>query len=868
MMPEYENPYDFEKPVRHPGLFAGRTKELGEVEYYLGLSTSKRPSYYNLSLIGNRASGKTSFLNMIQHMAEKKDLLTVKISLNEQTSTNEVLLFKEIFDGIATAGAQKDMFGGLSGKVYRELRKVFDLLDIKAEIPFLFGTAYIGMKDGKSADNSISQQVLMHDLKEFFGEAKNKSIPSIVLLFDECDLLAKNHTLLQKLRNVFSELDGYILIFSGTEKMFPAMEEVFSPLPRFFKRINVENFIDINDTKDCLLKPLTEEEKKSFDHTSIAEIHYITNGSPYEINLIAHYMYRRWKEGKSKLIGLTSEILEDVLNEIERLRGSHYETVNKIKLYWKDQLKILIGLLEFPNVSAEWLSEYMLLDEIDTLQPKDSYVKKSITRDYVKDLERNGLIIEENKKIRFKGDSFDILYLKYFCASKGYIDLKEFRIGAPMDPLINFYHKFVEVMLLKDFQEYNVQAGFDKREKIEGKTSKKFVIGAKINLPPGEHTILTLSDETRNEFYLGAPNSIRFRVNVDWMKEGFVTQIKFKNEGDKNKFEDLLKILTNKLELLGYKIILKDENHWNVEGTEYSKQGNWHEAIKCYDKSIELDPLLELSWANKSQALFNLKKYDDALDCINKALELHQSWADAIILKGMILLNLQRNEETIQCLERANKINIEDWRAWDYKGRALLNLQKFEEAITSFNMAINLKNDNYDAILYRGVSLTGLKKYSEALSDFELILKTIPNNPMALFRKAVCLYELDKKDESKAAIDELERNNPDDLSMMELKSIILFAIGKHDEAIECCNKIIEKIPEQANAWYNRACFKARKGDIDSSIEDLKKSIELDKDGVTKLAKNEPDFTSLQNDERFIKNNLRLVRVFVSILKMA
>lgn len=77
-------------------------------------------------------------------------------------------------------------------------------------------------------------------------------------------------------------------------------------------------------------------------------------------------------------------------------------------------------------------------------------------------------------------------------------------------------------------------------------------------------------------------------------------------------------------------------------------------------------------------------------------------------------------------------------------------------------------------------------------------------------------------------------------------------MGKHDEAIGYCNKIIEKMPEQANAWYNRACFKARAGDKDSSLEDLKKSIEIDKDRFTKLAKNEPDFESLKNDERFIK----------------
>ncbi|MDI6642001.1 MAG: hypothetical protein QME68_06805, partial [Elusimicrobiota bacterium] len=192
------------------------------------------------------------------------------------------------------------------------------------------------------------------------------------------------------------DIDGYILVFSGTEKMFPAINDVFSPIPRFFKRINVENFKDIKETEECLLKPLNEEEKEAFDRTCTGDIHRITNGTPYEINLIAHHMYRRWGDGRNPKIGLSPEVLDDVLNEIERLRKEgHYEIANKIKRYRIDQLKVLISLLEFPSVSKEWLAEYMLLDEVDTLQLKDVYVKKSITKDYIEHLEKDGVITEE-----------------------------------------------------------------------------------------------------------------------------------------------------------------------------------------------------------------------------------------------------------------------------------------------------------------------------------------------------------------------------------------------------------------------------------------------------------------------------------------
>lgn len=162
MSPDYVNPYDFGRPIRDPGLFAGRQKELKEIDYYFELSKSDRPIYHNLALIGPRSVGKTSLLNMVEHIAKKKGMLAVKSSLNEEISTNEVQFFKEIFDNLVTKGAEKGMYGGIRGRTYKLFRKAIDLLDVNAEIPFLFGTAYIGFKKGEKI--ALSQQVLIRDL--------------------------------------------------------------------------------------------------------------------------------------------------------------------------------------------------------------------------------------------------------------------------------------------------------------------------------------------------------------------------------------------------------------------------------------------------------------------------------------------------------------------------------------------------------------------------------------------------------------------------------------------------------------------------------------------------------------------------------
>lgn len=851
MTKEHYNPYDFINPIRDPKLFAGRKDELKEIDYYLELSRSTTAKYTHLALIGERASGKTSLLNIIEFMANEKGFLAVKIPLNKETSSNDVLFFKEVFDGIMTKGAEKGMYGGIEEKIYRAFRRMIDTLDVSAEIPILFGTAYIGLKK-KEHEAGIPQHVLIHDLKEISIEAKKIGIPTIVLLFDECNLLAQNETLLQKIRNAFMEVEGYILAFSGTEKMFPAISDVFSPIPRFFKRVNVKNFKDIKETEECLLKPLNEGEKQVFDRTCIGEIHQITNGSPYEINLVAHYMFRRWKEERNPKIGLSPEVLDDVLNEIERLRKEgHYEIANKIRRYWKNLLEVLISLLEFPNVSKEWLAEFMLLHEIDTLQLKDAYIKKSIVMDYIEQLKKDGVISEEDGRIRFSGDQFDVLYLKYFCTSKGVRGTKEFFVGFLEDPVSNLHRKLMVGIFLKDFQEYYIHTAFDKRVRIDGKTGQKFEVGVRVNLPPGEHTILEISPKTKEEFYLGAPNSLRFRVNVEWIKEGFVTQIKFKKKEDKDKFQGRLNALKDKLDLLGYKILHKDEISWNVEGTESLKQGKVSEAIDCFDRAIEINPLFELPWANKANVFFNLKKYDEALNYINKTLELHPNWSDALKLKGMILINLGRNNEALDCLEKATNVNPEDWGVWNNKGRALLNLKKYVEALTCFEKVLKVHPDNIEVLNLKALALTRSGRLDEALACYDELIKLNPRQERFLVSKGGLLYEKKMFGEAMDCLEKALEINPKNVEALVVKGLTLSEDGRYEEAIKCCDKVLEIEPNLLEALYNKACFESKRGDIENAIICLKKAIKIDKK-VIKLAKDEKDFDNIRNDERFVK----------------
>ena len=53
------------------------------------------------------------------------------------------------------------------------------------------------------------------------------------------------------------------------------------------------------------------------------------------------------------------------------------------------------------------------------------------------------------------------------------------------------------------------------------------------------------------------------------------------------------------------------------------------EAIKAYDKAIEINPKYSEAWNNKGNALYNQTKFDEAIKAYNKAIEINLSNATA-----------------------------------------------------------------------------------------------------------------------------------------------------------------------------------------------------------------------------------------------
>ena len=118
----------------------------------------------------------------------------------------------------------------------------------------------------------------------------------------------------------------------------------------------------------------------------------------------------------------------------------------------------------------------------------------------------------------------------------------------------------------------------------------------------------------------------------------------------------------------------KDVEEWNNKGIALKNLSRYDEAIKAYDKALDLDPKFVYAWYNKGSALDDLGRYDEAIKAYDKALDLYPKFVYAWNGKGIALKNLSRYDEAIKAYDKALDLDPKYVLAWHNKGSALDDL--------------------------------------------------------------------------------------------------------------------------------------------------------------------------------------------------
>jgi serine/threonine protein kinase len=169
-------------------------------------------------------------------------------------------------------------------------------------------------------------------------------------------------------------------------------------------------------------------------------------------------------------------------------------------------------------------------------------------------------------------------------------------------------------------------------------------------------------------------------------------------------------------ETSGEKVVIeapKELQAWELYNKAFSlaSLGDHGEAIKYYDRVLELEPSNSDAWNNRGSCCKKLGKVQDALQCYENAIHVQPYNASAWSNKGNALSALGKYTEAIVSLNRAIEVDPANESAWLNKALVEDRLGLVREAVSSFQKFVDLEPVSYsEHIEYARKRMTELIK--------------------------------------------------------------------------------------------------------------------------------------------------------------
>ena len=266
---------------------------------------------------------------------------------------------------------------------------------------------------------------------------------------------------------------------------------------------------------------------------------------------------------------------------------------------------------------------------------------------------------------------------------------------------------------------------------------------------------------------------------------------------------------------------------YSVRAKIYANLKDTTAAIKDYSQAIKVDPSNYKYYRDRADLYFFTKQLALADADYQKMLKFNDN--EAIIQAYMgIGRNFKEQDKDETAIEYFTKVitlyGDEYSSAFSFRAESELKLKRYEEAVSDIVKALEIDDDN--KAFYMLIRLDASDAVELMRQKIKLQTVFMPNQPIWYYYAAI--FEEANKNYKEAIVAYKKANSiGHDKRVDERIASCYEDLGDYNSALQYINYAIETDSSDASDYYSRANFYAELYQIDKSIEDMSRYIELE-----------------------------------------
>lgn len=306
---------------------------------------------------------------------------------------------------------------------------------------------------------------------------------------------------------------------------------------------------------------------------------------------------------------------------------------------------------------------------------------------------------------------------------------------------------------------------------------------------------------------------------------------------------------------------LEAENWFNagfIKGF-FKEKKDLKNAIKYYQKAIDLEPNFYQAWFNMGTTYGLLEEYEYALEKFQKTIDLESSFYQAWYHLGYTYEQLGKFEIAIEKYQKAIDY-YNDYKSWLQMGIAYGKLGELETAVKKIEKAIEI-NPSFSHSWYNlGYAYEKLEQIETAIEKYQKAVEINPYYNNAWYNLG-CMYE--KLEQFEIAIEKYQKVveiNPYDYEAYGRIGICYEKLKKLEMAIKNYQKTVEINPNLYEVWNDMGAVYCDLKEFDVAIEKFEKSVEINPNYYPALNNMGSAYSSLEQFEIAIEKYRKAVEI--------